>query len=214
MFRTKATNMVTYEKFLNETCKIPFQWYVNPETKQLKWRDLTGPEKLRLFSTIHIPQLFPSLPHAVTVQEIWSSFFALYQELTKAPKNEVTVVEVEEFQANARAWVQKFLTVYQAKNITPYVHALANHVSEFLQLYGSLVPYNQQGLEKLNDFTTKDYQRSSNHRDVEALKQILEKKNRIEYLEDHMYVRKKRTVHCSICKKPGHNCKGCKNGQV
>lgn len=72
MFHTNATNMVTYEKFLNETCKIPFQWYVNPETKQLKWRDLTGPEKLRLFSTIHIPQLFPSLSHAVTVQEIWS----------------------------------------------------------------------------------------------------------------------------------------------
>ena len=111
--------------------------------------------------------------------------------MTKAPKNQVTVVEVEEFQANARAWVQKFLTVYQAKNITPYVHALANHVSEFLQLYGSLVPYNQQGLEKLNDFTTKDYQRRSNQGDVEALKQILEKKNRNEYLEDHMYVRKK-----------------------
>jgi len=77
------------------------------------------------------------------------------------------------------------------KNVTPYVHALANHVSEFLQLYGSLVPYNQQELEKLNDFTTKDYQRRSNQRDVEALKQILEKKNRNEYLEDHMYVRKK-----------------------
>ena len=64
---------------------------------------------------IHIPQLFPNLPHAVTVQENWSSFFALYQELTKAPKKEVTVAEVEEFQANAHAWVQKFLTVYQAK---------------------------------------------------------------------------------------------------
>ena len=44
--------MVTYEKFLNETCKIPFQWYVNPETKQLKWRDLTGPEKLRTISVV------------------------------------------------------------------------------------------------------------------------------------------------------------------
>ena len=33
-FRTKATNMVAYEKFLNETCKIPFQWYVNSDTKQ------------------------------------------------------------------------------------------------------------------------------------------------------------------------------------
>ena len=32
--------------------------------------------------------------------------------------------------------------MYQAKNVTPYVHALANHVLEFLRLYGSLVPYN------------------------------------------------------------------------
>ena len=201
--------MVTYEKFLNETCKIPFQWYVNPDTKQLKWRDLTGPEKLRLFARIHIPELFPRLPHAMAIQEIWSSFMTLYQALTQAPKKELTE-EIEEFQTNARAWVQKFLGVYQAKNVTPYVHALANRVAEFLRLYGSIVPYNQQGLEKLNDFTTKDYQRSSNHRDMEALKQILEKKNRMEYLEDHLYVRKKRTVHCSNCKQPGHNRKGCK----
>ena len=69
-FRTKATNMVAYEKFLNETCKIPFQWHVSPETKQLKWRDLTGPEKPRLFAKIQIPQLFPSLPHAVAIQEL------------------------------------------------------------------------------------------------------------------------------------------------
>ena len=34
---------------------------------------------------------------------------------TKAPKNEVTVVEVEQFQANARAWVQKFLCTRQKK---------------------------------------------------------------------------------------------------
>ena len=106
------------------------------------------------------------------------------------------------------------VSVYQAKNVTPYVHALVNHVSEFLRLYGSLVPYNQQGLEKLNDFTTKDYQCSSNCRNVEAMKQILEKKNRVEYLEDYMFVRKKRMVHCSICKKPGHNRKGCKVSQV
>lgn len=160
--------------------KLPFQWYVNPETKQLKWRDLTGPEKLRLFSTIHIPQLSQSSTCSDSSGNLEFAFCTLSG--TKAPKKEVTVVEVE--------WVQKFLTVYQVKNITPYVHALANHVSEFPWLNGSLVPYNQQGLEKLNDFTMKDYQRSSNHRDVEALKQILEK-NHIEYLEDHMYVGKK-----------------------
>ena len=84
MFHTKATNMVTYEKFLNETCKIPFQWYVNPETKQLKWRDLTGPEKLRLFSTIQPPSTLSQSSTFSDSSGNWSSFFALYQELSKA----------------------------------------------------------------------------------------------------------------------------------
>ena len=36
-----------YEVFLNESCKVRFQWYVDKDSKKLKWRDLTGPEKVR-----------------------------------------------------------------------------------------------------------------------------------------------------------------------
>ena len=45
---------------------------------------------------------------------------ALYHTLTKEPKEELTTEEIEEFQTNARAWVQKYLGVFQAKNVTPY----------------------------------------------------------------------------------------------
>ena len=48
----------TYEAFLNESCKIRFQWFVD---KDSKWRDLTGPEKIRLFLNIDISVLFPHL---------------------------------------------------------------------------------------------------------------------------------------------------------
>ena len=44
--------------------------------------------------------------------------------------------------------------MYQTRHITPYVHAFANHVPEFLKLHGSLY---QQGLENLNDLETKEY---------------------------------------------------------
>lgn len=47
--------MATYEKILNDTCKIDFKWFLSKYTEELKWRDLTGPEKLRLFS--HIDEL-------------------------------------------------------------------------------------------------------------------------------------------------------------
>ena len=52
-FNKSATiNITNYEKFLNETCKISFHMYVDKDSKALKWRDLTGPEKLKLFNQI------------------------------------------------------------------------------------------------------------------------------------------------------------------
>ena len=35
-------------------------------------------------------------------------------------------------------------------NVTPYIHAMAKHVSEFRQIHGSVLPFTQQGLEKYN----------------------------------------------------------------
>jgi len=43
--------------------------------------------------------------------------------------------------------------------------------------------FTQQGLEKLNDLSTKYFQRGSNHREDEALRQMLERMNRLEPLK-------------------------------
>ena len=51
-------------------------------------------------------------------------------------------------------------------------------------MHGTLAPFSQQGLMKLNDDLTKDYFRSTNHRDSDAVKQMLLKQNRIEDLTD------------------------------
>ena len=56
---TMAHNIKAYESFLNEKCKIKFKFYVDKNSKKLGWRDLTGPEKTRLFKNIDIPSLFP-----------------------------------------------------------------------------------------------------------------------------------------------------------
>ena len=73
-----------------------------------------------------------------------------------------------------RKLIVRFKLLYQSKDVTPYMHALAIHVSEFIHLYGILVAFTQQGLEKLND-TTKQFQPSTNYHDISSLKQILEK---------------------------------------
>lgn len=195
-----ATYIKKYETFLNISCKIRFQWYVDKESKKL-WRDLTGPEKIRLFNNIDIPELFPLLEAKEQLQKVWKDLFTLSQNLRAA--------NAAMFAKEAKDWIQSFLTVYQSRDITPYMHAFVMHVPEFLELHGYLVMFSQQGLEKLNDLTTQNFQRASNHRDYEALKQILEKWNHIEALEDSGYDRPKRVQVCSICKVAGYNRRSC-----
>ena len=135
--------------------------YVDKDSKVLKWRDLTGPEKCRLFKGIDIPSLFPRIPHATTVQRIWTEFQEIYgilQSNTPLDKD-----GVKGFQSCVRNWFTLFLSVYQTKHVTPYMHLLVSHIPQFLDLYGTLAPFSQQGLEKLNDDLTKDHFRSTNH---------------------------------------------------
>ncbi len=81
-----------------------------------------------------------------------------------------------------------------------------SHVPEFPEIYGSLSPFSQQGLEKLND-DIKDYFRSTNHRDHEALTQLLFKLNRVEDVQK--FGRTKEIHSCSGCKGRGHNIRTC-----
>ena len=63
------------------------------------------------------------------------------------------------------------------------MHAFSQHIPEFLKLYGNVYYFNQQGLDKYNDQCSKDYFRSTNHRNMEALRQMLLKKNSMQYLK-------------------------------
>ena len=193
-----------YEKFLNEN-KIRFKWITDKDSKEsVQHRDLTGPEKLRLFKSIDIPTLFPDLPKAKELGQLWRDFLPLITAINVDEVNNTT-----EIKHKIKKWMELYLSIYQTKDVTPYLHALAMHVVEFLSLHKTLVRFTQQGLEKLNDLSTKHFQRASNHKDIESLKQMLEKQNRIEQLEDEGYQRTKRSLTCSKCKQHGHNKRSC-----
>ena len=198
-----STNLKSYEEFLNKSCKIRFHWFIDKDSKSLKWRDLTGPEKVRLFERIDIPTLFPTHPQKYELKFLWSEFYNLINKLKKPD------CDSEEFEERAKAWVRLFTSLYQTKDVTPYIHAFAMHIPEFLRLHGNITMFTQQGLEKLNDLSTKYFQRGSNHREDEALRQMLERMNRLETLEDAGYCREKRHQRCSICSCVGHNKRSC-----
>ena len=199
-----CTYLQEFEQFINVTCKIPFHFSTNKITKELQWRDLMGPEKHTVLSKINLPETLPNLPNVQNIQDLWKDFKQLYGVLQQ---QSITFAEANQFEAEAKSWVKKFTAIYQTKNVTPYIHIMAMHIPEFIYMHQNLAQFTQQGLEKLNDQTTIDYARSTNHnhRNLDALKQLLQKKNRMEYLEDNGFQRKPNTIRCSICNSEGHN---------
>jgi len=61
----------------------------------------------------------------------------------------------DEIDINTKSWVKSFVSVHQSKDCTPHMHTFAMHTSQFIWLYGNVVLFTQQGLENLNDVTTK-----------------------------------------------------------
>ena len=198
---SKLCYMAKFQAFLNDDCGIPFQITID-EKKEAKWRDLMGPEKHILLQRISIPTLFPELSKAKERQEIWVQFYQLYKQVGA---ESFTPEEIDQLQLDLIHWMNTFLSVYQSRHVTPYMHSFVSHVPEFLTLYGNLTQFTQQGMEKLNDISTQYYFRATNHHKHESLTQLLLKRNRIEELEDGGNIRQKRNLCCSLCKQNSHN---------
>lgn len=162
---------------------------------------------MKVFKHINIRQLLPTHDEeeVLKIQVLWTELLNLNESFSKHPEaiNEATVLA---FESDARGWVRKFLEIYHRDRVTPYIHAMANHVGEFMRLHGAILPFTQQGLEKHNDMMTKQFFRATCHRGEDALIQILEKENRMEYLRDaEALMPKHHEVSCSNCKAKGHN---------
>ena len=97
------------------------------------------------------------------------------------------------------------LPVYHTKHVTSYMHVLFWQVLKFFKLYGQICSFTQQGFEKLNIKTKKDYFTLTNQRGLNVFSQTIQKRNRMKYLEDLGCQRKSRIFNCSNCAAQGHN---------
>jgi len=203
--RDKYKHMAAYETLLRNL-GISFQWHIGKDSKKLEYRDLTGPEKLKLFENIKISSLLNDETMGNQIQNLWAGFMDIIGDLKLDFHCDTEIMQLK---TKIKSWFENFLKLYQTKDVTPYMHALNAHVPEFLKLYKNIAYYTQQGMEKYNDRASKDYFRSTNHRGVAALKQLFLKKNRIQYLEAGGYVRVKNSYACSNCSNIGHTIKTC-----
>ena len=210
--KVKSLDALNYLKLYQSTLKMigisGFEFWIGKESRKLKYRTLTGPEKLLLFGKLNIPETFPQVPNCAQVQTLWSNLLVINKILSLKP-HEVNASLLSKFETDSKNFLELFVAVYPSKFVTPYMHCMAQHVSEFFSTHGSILQFTQQGLEKYNDIMTKDYFRSSSHRGVECLKQILYKQNRLEHLESLGAKRKQLSKCCTECGTEGHNRKTC-----
>ncbi|XP_060083702.1 uncharacterized protein LOC132562943 [Ylistrum balloti] len=183
--RDKVKHVSALENALQQM-GISFELYINKETRKLEYRDLTGPEKQILMTKFQASDLLPNSERANQIQELWDAFSDINMILKSLSPNP------DEVQRKAENWCRMYVSLYQSRDITPYIHALRYHVSELIKFHGNLVSFSQQGLEKMNDIITKSYFRATNHKGLLALKQVMEKQNRLVLLSKH---KRKRRVY-------------------
>lgn len=140
----------------------------------------------KVICNIRIADLLPSLSPSkvLQIQWLWTELLHLNQTFSKRPE-ELSQTDIDSYEQQAREWGRRLIKTYQTGNVTPYIHALMNYVSEFMQLHGSIVQFTQHGLEKYNDIVTKDYFRRTSHHGVEPNKCF--------------------KMTCSYCGQIGHN---------
>ena len=108
--------------------------------------------------------------------KIWDHFYKTYSDVKK---NLLTHDQTAE---KTFRWAKMFFSIYHLSDFTPYMHIFSSHLHQFVKIHSGVNDFNTQGLEKLNDFTTVHYFRSTSKHPKTYLHQLLNKRNRLEYL--------------------------------
>jgi uncharacterized protein YdcH (DUF465 family) len=185
---------------LTEKCNIRNPYYIikAPGKQEIKLRSLNGDDRVKIFSIINkdgnvlsnfflqrkdgggYEKIFTDL-NLDNEDIVWKDFYKLYRKIKRYPKKEINLVSLKK---KLKVWLGFYLLVKEGSQ-SPYVHAFTSHFPDMLAKHNNLNFYNQEGLEKLNDFIRIYYFRSSNKNlfNKSYLHQILNKRNRIEFFK-------------------------------
>ena len=211
--RDSYTHLAAYEDLLASLRINGFSFYIGKESGSLKYRELTGPEKLKLFNNVdRIAALLDGLDteRVERIVQIWRDYFDLHKAMCDLGTEKSQLTPAAEFKVKAKEWLKLFLTIFFRANVTPYMHIFVQHASDIVCRRGPLNNFSTQGLEKLNSLTTLDYFKGTNYRlGVSALSQIMHKQNRMTWLTLNGIKLQKQERRCSICKQIGHDIRTC-----
>ena len=106
--RVKSVDQLHYIKKYESTLKMlgvsGFAFWIGKESKHLKWRSLTGPEKLAVFKRLNISETFPEIPNSTRVHALWKKLLDVNNLLSIRPED-TSSDKITEFQSESKEFV-------------------------------------------------------------------------------------------------------------
>jgi hypothetical protein len=195
--------------------KVKFQFWQNQESKIWNYTSLMGNDKLKVLQFFDLTKIF-SRQRANVIRNLWNKFYDLYIKM----KDQTT--KAEDFQNDAKNWLTLFLTpsegipntqgfkkgLYKPDNITPYIHVLVYHISEFMTIHQKwgLKSFSCSGVEKKNHeqvsyFFRKTMKDGGKKSKSSAIIEILQHENRALFYNRHnvpLNYQKPQRIHIKV----------------
>ena len=105
-----------YENTLKMLGIVGFSFWIGKESKHLKWRSLTGPEKLVVFNKLNIAETFPEIPNSSDVHTLWKKLVKVNELLSTRSEN-LTDDKISEFRSESK---EKCLHTFTLQNTLPH----------------------------------------------------------------------------------------------
>ena len=157
---------------------------------------MQGPTKKKFFELFNFGDFPPIYRYGISGTDIldkdirnnisdifsayWDIHFIIRDKFDIQPRNLYSTDYIEH---KCTILLEKFLFIFNEKEITPYLHVTFFHLAEqYRALSGQINRFSTEGLEKLNDLTTSHFFRSTNKKETGThfIEQILERDQRIE----------------------------------
>ena len=109
-----STTLKRYEQYLKSISIVGFYFWIGRESKTLKDRTLTGPEKLILFQQIQIVETFPEVTDGEKIKWLWRELLEINKLLLLRP-DALTPSTANEFEMRSKQFVKTCCEIYPNK---------------------------------------------------------------------------------------------------
>ena len=185
--------------FIEIECNVTHPYYFKQKGEEnpiLKMRALNENERIKIFTKMFEQKIENGVIKGSSLVTLFPDYLKDNRDilrLSRLFKNFKDIINIikqnhnrnfdkKVLEEKLKVFLYDYIKSTPDKKITPYIHILVFHISEFIQIYKNINIYSMQGLEKKNHFLKTNFFRQTNHHKNEFPTILIEKLNRTELI--------------------------------